>query len=234
MYEKISFKLLVIDFLRVAKRMYSLDELSRVLDEPPSVLSRYIHGRIFPSDDKLKKIYYKLREFVDLTELIRNSIDMDKSGFLNNQALIGDTTLLRLASAHVLEKFGSNDVNKVLSPAADGLPFATIVAEHLRVPVIIAKTTKEVGVKKFLENTYISEDGTLTTYYIDRKLVKKGDKILIVDDVLRTGKTHKCLIEMVESVGAIPMAVVVLVAIGNTWKNILTGIPVDYILHIYT
>jgi len=47
MYEKVCFKLLLIDFLKVVKRTYSLDELSRILDEPPSVLSRYIHGKIF-------------------------------------------------------------------------------------------------------------------------------------------------------------------------------------------
>ena len=233
MYEKVNFKLLVIDLLKAAKRMYSLDELSRILDEPPSVLSRYIHGRIFPSDDKLVKIYYKLRETVDLAALIRYSIEVDKSGFLNNQALVGDTTLLRLASAYVLERL-DHKVDKVLSPAADGIPFATIVAEHLRVPIVIAKTTKEVGVKKFLEKTYVSEDGTLTTYYIDKRLIKKGDRVLIVDDVLRTGRTHKCLIEMIDSAGAVPVAIVVLIAIGNKWKKTLPAhVPVDYILHIF-
>lgn len=231
MYEKITFKLLVVDLLKAAKRIYSLDELSRVLDEPPSVLSRYIHGKIFPSDSKLMKIYYKLREMVDLITLIRKSIDIDKSGFLNNQALIGDITLLRLAATYVIERL-KNNVDKVLSPAADGIPFATIVAEHLRVPIVIAKTRREVGVKRFIESHYTSEDGVITTYYIDKSLISKNESILIVDDILRTGRTHRCLIDMVNSVGSNVVAIAVLVAIGNNWRELLKDISVEYLLLI--
>lgn len=231
MYDKIMFKLLVIDLLKLLKGNYSLYELSRIIDEPPSVISRYINGRILPSDEKADQIYHRIMEMTDVSDLVRMRLTVDKHGFLNNQSLIGDISILRVAASRFAEKYRGL-VDKVLSPATDGVPFATIMAEYLNVPLIIAKTQREVGVQRFLETSFISEDGAVTTYYIDKSLIKYKDRILIVDDVIRTGKTHKSLIDLIRKAGADVIGIVVLIVIGSRWRELLDVEKVDYILPI--
>lgn len=231
MYDKIMFKLMVIDLLKLLKSNYSLYEMSRFLDEPPSVISRYINGRIIPSDEKAENIYKRIIQVMEIPELIKSRLTIDKEGFLNNQSLIGDISALRIATSNFAYKYRGR-VNKVLSPATDGVPFATIMAEYLNVPLVIAKTTREVGVKRFIEASFTSEDGAVRTYYVDRYLVRPGDKFLIVDDVIRTGRTHKALIDMIRKTGAEVMGIVVLIVIGNMWKDALKEEDIDYILPI--
>ncbi|PCN50837.1 hypothetical protein B6U99_02450 [Candidatus Geothermarchaeota archaeon ex4572_27] len=231
MYDKVMFKLLVIDLLKLLKSNYSLYELSRMIDEPPSVISRYVNGRILPSDDKAEAMYRRLREIADIPELVRMKLTIDKNGFLNNQSLIGDISVLRVAASAFVDKYRGR-VDKVLSPATDGVPFATIMAELLNVPLVIAKTRREVGVKKFLEISFTTEDGAVMTYYVDRSLIRSRDRILIVDDVIRTGRTHRSLIEMVRRAGATVVGIVVLIVIGDRWKKELKGENIDYILPI--
>jgi adenine/guanine phosphoribosyltransferase-like PRPP-binding protein len=118
-------------------------------------------------------------------------------------------------------------IDAILSPAADGIPYATLLAEYSGVPLVIAKNSKEVGVDRFVEGSVMTEDGRLLPYYFARFLIRKNYRVLIVDDVIRTGRTHQCLIDMIKKIRAYPIAIHVIIAIGSSWRNRIKEVPVE-------
>ena len=48
-----------------------------------------------------------------------------------------------------------------------------------------------------------------------------NDRVLIVDDLLRTGKTSSALMRLVKMSGATPIGVFSIIAVGDKWKAAL-------------
>jgi adenine/guanine phosphoribosyltransferase-like PRPP-binding protein len=136
----------------------------------------------------------------------------------------------------VFYRFAGRRITKVLTAAVDGIPLATIVAEALGVNLVIAKNSKEIGVRTFHEESYIPGDSALImSLYIPRDLIRRGDSVLIVDDVVKTGETHRALVNLVAKARAEVAGIFVLIAVGASWKTKLrdaTNFPVEVVLNI--
>jgi len=214
------------ELLKLAKETYSWVEISKRTGISPSALSRYLHGRVFPVESKVSRLIEIIEDLANIDDIIKSRLVFDRNGFLNNQKLISDISLLKILAMKYSAKYRGS-VDAILSPAADGIPYATLLAEYSGVPLIIAKNTKEVGVNRFVEGSVMTEDGRLLPYYFARFLIRKNYRVLIVDDVIRTGRTHQCLIDMVKKIKAYPIAIHVIIAIGSGWRNRIREVPVE-------
>jgi adenine/guanine phosphoribosyltransferase-like PRPP-binding protein len=124
-----------------------------------------------------------------------------------------------------------------LTAAVDGIPLATMVANALGVNLVIAKRSKEVGVKAFLEETYVlgRDSGVTMTLYIPKDIIKKRDSVLIVDDMIKTGETQAALVNLVRKAKAEISGVFSLVAVGEEWKKKLKlsgECPIEVITYV--
>ncbi len=221
------------ELLRQIKKLYRWEYISHKTGIAPSTLSRYLHGRIIPSPERIDGLIKILEELIDVEELIRSYIVVDKYGYLNNQRIISDIGFLKFMALKASDKY-QGKLDLVLSPATDGVPYATLVAEYLGTPMVIAKDRKEVGVHKHIEASIISDDGSVKTLYIARGLIKKDYRVLIVDDVIRTGETHRGLIDLIRKAGALPIGIHVIIAVGSKWKYIEDRykVPIDAVVKI--
>jgi adenine phosphoribosyltransferase len=221
-----------IELLKLVKRNYTLNELSNITGESSTSLSRYIHGHVIPSPEKVDRLLPIIERISDIEGRILSLIKVDKkTGFINNQALITDISLLRLLAMNYAYRY-ANKVDIIISPAADGIPFATLLAEYLGINLIIVKNKKEIGVSHFVEGIHITEDGMVETLYFPRRLIRKGYRALIVDDVIRTGGTHKSIVEMVSKVKARVVGILVILVLGDSWREKLSDIKVDYVVKV--
>ncbi|MEM2987756.1 MAG: helix-turn-helix domain-containing protein, partial [Candidatus Bathyarchaeia archaeon] len=190
--EELKLRLMTIELLRTAKykRNITYRELSAKTGLPVTVLSRYAKGHVLPNTARAKQLWKVLSKFVGLENELRNRIRFNEEGYFDNTEIIGDFNILQQAANHALANFAGKRVTKVLTAAVDGVPLATMVASALGVNLIIAKRSKEVGVKAFLEETYALRDSGVTmTLYIPKDAIKKRDSVLIVDDMVKTGET---------------------------------------------
>ncbi|HFC49196.1 MAG TPA: hypothetical protein ENJ59_00535 [Thermofilum sp.] len=57
--------------------------------------------------------------------------------------------------------------------------------------------------------------------------IRRGKRVLVVDDLLRTGRTLNALVKMAEKVGAEVIGVFGIVSVGEGWKRTVRelGIP---------
>jgi adenine/guanine phosphoribosyltransferase-like PRPP-binding protein len=150
---------------------------------------------------------------------------------------VGDFNVLQQAANYALANFAGKRVTKVLSAAVDGIPLATMVANALGINLVVAKRNKEVGVKAFLEETYVlgKDSGVTMTLYIPREAIKKRDSVLIVDDMIKTGETQAALVDLARKAKAEISGVFTLIAVGEEWKKRLkptSDCPIEVITYV--
>jgi adenine phosphoribosyltransferase len=230
---------MTIELLRTAKykRNITYRELASKTGLPVTVLSRYAKGHVLPNTARAKQLWKVLTKLVGLETELRSRIRFDEDGYFDNTDIIGDFNILQQAANHALANFAGKRVTKVLSAAVDGIPLATMVANALGVNLVIAKRGKEVGVKVFLEETYVlgKDSGVTMTLYIPKESVKKRDSVLIVDDMIKTGETQVALVNLVRKAKAEISGVFSLIAVGEEWKKRLKvsgECPIEVITYV--
>ncbi|MDH5770250.1 MAG: phosphoribosyltransferase family protein [Candidatus Bathyarchaeota archaeon] len=234
--QDIKFRLMTIDLLRVAKKKCTYREIGSKTGLPVTVLSRYVKGHVLPGAKRAKKIWDVLKTIVSLEDELRRRIKFDSRGYFDNTSIISDVPLLKQAAQHALSKFAGKRITKVLTAAVDGVPLATIISETLGVDILIAKKSKEVGVKDFVEEMFIPGDSAVvTSLYLPKGVIRRSDSVLIVDDVIKSGETQRALMDLVSRFRADVAGVFSLIAVDDGWVNKLRGpfkCPVEVVLTV--
>ena len=154
--------------------------------------------------------------------IINNDI-LKVDSFLNHQI---DVSLTRALAKEIAAEFPT--AKKVLTIETSGIPLAFAVAEELgNVPLVFAKKSKSatVGndvytavVKSFTRN--INSQITVSEKYL-----KRGDKVLIVDDFLAEGNASLGLYDLCKQAEATVLGVAVAVEKGfQCGRNRLEGL----------
>lgn len=235
--EDLKLRLMTIELLRTAKykRNITYRELSSKTGLPVTVLSRYAKGHVLPNTARAKQLWRVLTKLVGLEPELRSRIKFDEDGYFDNTEIVGDFNILQQAANHALANFAGKRVTRVLTAAVDGIPLATMVANSLGVNLVVAKRNKEVGVKAFLEETYVlgRDSGVTMTLYIPKDTLKKRDSVLIVDDMIKSGETQLALVNLARKAKAEISGVFSLVAVGDEWKKKLKP-STDFTIEVIT
>ena len=237
--EDLKLRLMTIELLRTAKYKKNITyrELSSKTGLPVTVLSRYAKGHVLPNTTRAKQLWRVLNKIVGLETELRSRIKFDDTGYFDNTEIIGDFNILQQAANYALANFAGKRVTKVITAAVDGVPLATMVANSLGVNLIVAKRNKEVGVKAFLEETYIlgKDSGVTVTLYIPKDVVKKRDSVLVVDDMIKSGETQEALVTLVRKAKAEISGLFSLIAVGDEWKKRLkfgNNAPIEVVTYL--
>jgi len=216
----LKYKLMVTELLNLAKDYYTYRELSQLIGLPETVLSRYVKGHVLPTIERAQDINLKLDTVMRLESEIQRRIRFDDLGYFDNTKVISDTMLLERAVQQVVNKFAGQRITKVLTPETDGIPLATLLAHRLSVPLVVAKKAREVGVGEFIEEVYIpSKSAMMMSFYVPRNMFRKGDCVLIVDDVIDSGETQRALTNIIRKAKSEVVGIYALMSIGREWKN---------------
>jgi adenine phosphoribosyltransferase len=237
--DDLKLRLMTIELLRTAKykRNITYRELASRTGLPVTVLSRYAKGHVLPNTARAKQLWKVLTKLVGLENELRSRIKFDEDGYFDNTEIVGDFNILQQAANHALAILAGKRVTKVLTAAVDGIPLATMVANALGVNLVVAKRNKEVGVKAFLEETYVlyRGSGVTMTLYIPKEAIKKRDSVLVVDDMIKSGETQAALVNLVRKAKAELSGVFSLIAVGEEWKRTLKlsgECPVEVITYV--
>lgn len=232
----LKYKLMTIELLNLAKNYYTYRELSQIISLPESVLSRYVKGHVPPAMDRALYINKTLQKIMRLEAEIQLRIRFDDSGYFDNTRLISDTLLLERAVQHAVNRFAGARITKILSPAVDGIPLVVLLAHRLGVKLVIAKKTREVGVREFIEEVYAPDKSAMIiSLYVPRDALKRGDCVLIVDDVVDTGETQIALARIIQKAKAEVTGIYALIGLNTDWKTKMEPAlhcPVEIVHHI--
>jgi purine operon repressor len=226
----LKYKLQTIELLNLAKTEYTYRALSGILHLPETVLSRYVKGHVLPTAERAEEINKTLQKYMGLEKELHKRIKYDDLGFFDNTEIINDTMLLERAVQQAVGAFAGRRINKVMTAAVDGVPLATLLAQRLGKRLIIAKQSREIGVREFIEEVYVMPPAIMKSLYVSKDAFKKGEGILIADDIIDSGETQRAMIKIAHKAKAEVIGIYALVAIGDSWKQRIESmgnIPVE-------
>lgn len=199
--EELKYRVSSVEALTILKKMMSYEQLSSMLDIPPTALSRYVNGHVIPSLETSRMIFNVFkREY--LNKEVSRRVSIDEFGAVDSNMIIYDPVFLKYMILAEYEKVNAVKVDKVLTIEADGIPVAYQVASILGKDVAVARKAKKLGVRDFLEIKQVFESGTYRYIYLPKNSIKRGEYVLLTDDIIRTGATARALVNLCKEVKA--------------------------------
>lgn len=169
-----------------------------------------------PTVDRALYVNRTLEKIMRLESEIQQRLEYDEAGAKLNS----ETLLLERAVEHAVNAFAGTRITKILTPAVDSVPLATLLAHRLGVKLIIAKKAEDVGISEFIEETYIPKrTAILVSVCVPRDAIKRGDRVLIVNNVIDTGETQMSLARIVQRAKAEVIGIYSLIGIGIEGKT---------------
>ncbi len=138
---------------------------------------------------------------MSIENYIRDIQDFPKPGigFKDITPLLANPEASKECLQLLLSGLKGQKVDKVIGVESRGFFFGTLLANRLDAGFIPVRKPKKLPFST-ISATYELEYGT-DTLEIHTDAIKKGDKVLIHDDVLATGGTAKAVCELVEKLG---------------------------------
>ncbi|MGQ4914170.1 MAG: phosphoribosyltransferase family protein [Candidatus Asgardarchaeia archaeon] len=220
-------KMDAIEKLRILKEIYTYQQLERMLGIQIPVLARYVSLKNLPNVDRARKII-EFYNKIDFSDIIKSKI-MIKDEIIDITEILSNIKLLRMAAKAI-----DVDADLVLTMAVDGIPFGTIVAERLNARIAYVKDKEEAGVSEFYQAKVSFGPGIYTKkYFLPKKLISKKDRIFLVDDILRTGKTFEILMNIANQAKAEIVGGATLIAKKDTIEVIKNKVKKFYTFYAF-
>lgn len=203
-------------------------EIMEIIGIPPPAIWRYISLRVVPSYERAEEIVRALTSKEVVSRVVGRYLRF-KDGAVDTSGILGNVMLLKILAYVAFYSF--NDVDTVLTVELDGVPIATLVADLFKSKLAIARKGVPFTSEAVYEVEYFSRDPpSIVKLYLPSSGLRRGERVLIVDDIIRTGRTTSALIKLIKSVGATLVGVFSPIAIGSSWREALK----DYLSTVVT
>jgi adenine phosphoribosyltransferase len=148
---------------------------------------------------------------MDLYKLIRDVKDFPTEGILFRDItpLLADKNGLKEAVDSIARELEDVDFDIVIGPESRGFIFGVPVAYKMDKSFVPVRKPGKLPYK-CISQTYDLEYGS-STIEIHVDAISKGQKVVIVDDLLATGGTTKAMIELIEKLGGEVVKIVYLI-----------------------
>ena len=139
---------------------------------------------------------------MNLKDYVATIMDYPKKGivFRDITPLMGDGAAYRYACDKITAFAKEKQATMIVGPEARGFIFGCPVATNLKIGFAPIRKPGKLPRETIFEE-YTLEYGT-NTLCIHADALKKGDKVVIIDDLLATGGTVKATINLCERLGA--------------------------------
>lgn len=139
----------------------------------------------------------------DLDKSIRCVPDFPKPGilFYDITSIIVNPEAFKFCIDQMLEKYANSNFDAVAAVESRGFVFAAPFAEKLGIPLILVRKKGKLPGDTY-QCSYALEYGT-ATLEVHKSDIKKGQKILVVDDLIATGGTLAAAKNVLEQGGAV-------------------------------
>ena len=135
---------------------------------------------------------------INLKNKIRNIPDFPQKGviFRDIAPLLEDKIAFRQVTKALVKKYKYKKIDKVVGIDARGFILAGILASRLKAGMVMVRKKGKLPYET--EVVEFDLEYGKATLEIHKDSIKKGERILLVDDVLATGGTMEAVIKLVE------------------------------------
>ncbi|MEM0379738.1 MAG: phosphoribosyltransferase family protein [Desulfurococcaceae archaeon] len=230
-FMKLKIRVLANEVLKLLKPYLPYKILSDLTNIPESVLCRYVRGNIIPSFEQAVNILAKISLSIDIDYLLKELVEEEKSNIIDLSRVLKDPYIIRLLSIIICLKTIGKDVSKIVATAEAVTPLATLLSIELNAPVVLIKKKAYPGIHYYTVIVPRSPKDT-EILYIDKDLISRKDSLLIISDVVYTGRTLKTILDILEKTKARIVDIFVILGLGDEWRNRLKNYDIKVLTHL--
>ncbi len=222
-------RFIAVRILRILREYYTYRELEEYFNIPAPSIWKYISGKILPTVEKARQILDTVIEKKITQDLLGKLVKIVDGGIVDLNDVIYNVGVMKVIGLEAYHYFKEESPSIIVSIEVDGIPVALSVAEYFNARVVIVKKRPEASLREYIEYSLISRDlPVITKLYAPKEPFTSKDRVLVVDDLLRTGRTCRALIEMVKNTKSRLVGVFSVVAVGDKWVPVVeeTGLKV--------
>jgi adenine phosphoribosyltransferase len=134
--------------------------------------------------------------------MIMDSVKVSQDGSYDISSVVSNVGLLRQIAKVVYSEFNLVNIDRVVTMEVDGVPLAAEVAGEFNVNLAVVRGERDLGVEEFIEQRTVYGPSSIKYLYLPKTSMRKGEHILIVDDMVRSGTTIEALTRMAEKAKA--------------------------------
>ncbi|MFW5918562.1 MAG: phosphoribosyltransferase family protein [Haloferacaceae archaeon] len=232
--EKAALQLQAVEVLRMLKETRTYEELSAETGLPAGDLNRYVNGHVLPGIERAREVIEGVGREA-LTAELQARITRDDEGYIDNSRVVFHQPFLDLVAPVAAESFRFERPDVVLTAATDGITLGAALASYFDARIAYAKQSKETAVEEFIEARQRLTSGIELTYYLPAGAVSPDDRVLVADDLIRSGETQELLVDIVDQADASVVGVFSLIAAGDEGierARALTDAPVEALVRV--
>ena len=150
-----------------------------------------------------------------IEEYVRSIPDFPEEGiiFRDVTSVLQDAEGLHLAIDTMQEKIKDLEYDVIAGPESRGFIFGMPIAYNNKKPFVLIRKAGKLPCET-VSVDYDLEYGK-ATIEMHKDSVKKGQKVLIVDDLIATGGTTEAMVKLIESLGGEVVGIVVLMELAG-------------------
>ncbi len=211
-----------VDALKVLRKVLKYRELEEITGLSTPALWRYVNMRVLPTKERAKELLDKMLGEDVIKRIIKDNIKIIDDSIVSTSNLIYNVDFLKIFALVAYKVFSELEPTAVATVEVDGIPLAVAVSEVFDAKLVVAKRKLDVGISEYHEVSYISRDPpSVVNLYIPATILGRADRVLIVDDLLRSGRTSQALIRLIRKSKATPIGLYAVLAFGNKWYEVL-------------
>ncbi len=216
--DRLKLRLLARDVLRLLKPVMSYRDLYSLTGLPESVLCRYVKGSILPSFEQAVKILAKVALSIDLNYLLKDLVEREKSPVIDLLRVLKDPYISKLLATIIMLELVGKEVTKVITTAEAVLPIATLLAIEFNAPLVLVKRRSYPGIQ-YYNITIMRSPKDVESLYVDKDLISRKDKLLVLADVVYTGRTLEAVLQILEKSRAEIVDIIAVMGLGKLWEE---------------
>lgn len=166
-----------------------------------------------------------------IEEYVRSIPDFPEEGiiFRDVTSILEDADGLRLAIDLIQEKIGDMDFDVVVGPESRGFIFGVPIAYNLHKSFVPVRKKGKLPCET-ISMEYDLEYGS-AEIEMHKDSIKKGQKVVIIDDLMATGGTMEAIVKLVERLGGEVVKIVFLMELaGLEGRTKLEGYDTDSVI----
>ena len=135
--------------------------------------------------------------------------------------MLGEPELLRQVGRIIASKYLDKQIDAVMTVATKGVPIAQAVSYYLNVPFVIVRRDSKITEGSTVSVNYVSGSSErIEKMELSKRSLKRGSKVLVVDDFMKGGGTVNGMKSLIEEFEAELVGITVLRKL-NSKENVL-------------
>ncbi len=161
-----------------------------------------------------------IAEIEKLMQVIDNEERKLVGGFLYLNDLVSSPRICKTVGNLFASVIDYKEADCVVTIEAKGIPIGVMTAQAMNLPLVIVRKNARITEGPSLAINYMSStNGTIQSMALPRRAIKKGAKVILVDDFMRAGGTFKGMEDLMREFDARVIAKAVFIELRTEKKT---------------